>query len=350
MLEEPALSQTLIPFVRAFAGGGAGCVQTLVGDASSRRYHRVTINGGTPGSAVIMELPDDPMKSDERSADGRPRELPFLNVQRYLAGGGLPVPEVYRTDLAVGLVALEDLGDRTFEMAVKEAAPEARQALYRQAMASIVTLQNLGDSRRDEACVAFSRQFDRELLRWELDHFREWYLEAEVGAALTPAEAAAVGTAFDWLAGTLADSPLTLVHRDFQSRNLMVPGRPGSDLRIIDFQDALLGSRAYDLVALLRDSYVELPADEVAAHVRWFASATGQSPEAFQRLFGLQALQRKLKDTGRFIYIDRVRKNPNFLRWIPTSVRYVRDGLAAAPPELADLREILERHIPVLRS
>jgi aminoglycoside/choline kinase family phosphotransferase len=297
-----------------------------------------------------MELPDDPMKSDEGSADGRPRELPFLNVQRYLAAGGLPVPKIYRADLAAGLVALEDLGDRTFEMAVKSAVPAARQALYRRAMASIVTLQKLGDSQRDDACIAFSRRFDQKLLRWELDHFREWYLEAEGGVVLTPAEAGAVGAAFDWLATTLASSPLTLVHRDFQSRNLMITNGPEAALRIIDFQDALLGSRTYDLVALLRDSYVELPADEVAAHVRWFATAIDQPLHAFEQLFVLQALQRKLKDTGRFIYIDRVRRNPSFLRWIPSSLRYVQAGLAAAPPELEPLREILERHIPVLRS
>jgi aminoglycoside/choline kinase family phosphotransferase len=121
-------------------------------------------------------------------------------------------------------------------------------------------------------------------------------------------------------------------------------------LRVIDFQDALLGSRAYDLVALLRDSYVELPADEVAALVdRFIARARISDGAGFHRLFVLQTLQRKLKDTGRFIFIDRVRKNPSFLRWIPTSLRYVRQALAAAPEPFAGLREVLGRHVPELR-
>ncbi len=351
MLAEPALSDVLIRFVKSFTGGGRAAVETLVGDASSRRYHRVSVAGGVPPSVVVMELPDDPLKSDEGTSQGPPPELPFLNVQRYLAGGGLPVPRVYRHDMSLGLVALEDLGDRTFEMAVKEDSPLDRRARYRQAMAHIVAIQRLGRERPDHGCVAFGRAFDRELLRWELEHFRQWYLEAEAHASLSAAETNTVTEVFDWLATTLAASPQVLVHRDFQSRNLMLGENAEQPaIRIIDFQDALLGSQAYDLVALLRDSYVELPAAEVADHVAWFSEQIGASHQEFRRLFVLQALQRKLKDTGRFIYIDRVRKNPSFLRWVPTSLRYVGEALIEAPPEVQPLRAILERHLPRLRG
>lgn len=349
MLEEPALTEVLVPFVRSFAGGQSGRVQTLVGDASTRRYHRVLVEGGNPGSAVVMELPDDPLKSDEITTDAPPPELPFLNVQRYLAQGGVPVPQIYRQDMKLGLLALEDLGDQTFESVVKSSNAAQRRALYYRAIDHIVALQQLGERQRDEGCVAFTRRFDQPLLKWELDHFREWYLEAELGVALGPEEANAVEGAFTWIASTLASSPLTLVHRDFQSRNLMVVQKDGRhELRVIDFQDALLGSRAYDLVALLRDSYVELSAEEVADHVAYFRAAARQPEEEFDRLFVLQTLQRKLKDTGRFIYIDRVRKNPSFLRWVPTSLRYVGAALRAAPPVLSALREILEKHVPGL--
>jgi aminoglycoside/choline kinase family phosphotransferase len=142
-----------------------------------------------------------------------------------------------------------------------------------------------------------------------------------------------------------------LVHRDFQSRNLMVTSvRDGEpSLTLIDFQDALLGSSAYDLVALLRDSYVELPPDEVLAHVAFFIDRCRIEDEnKFRNLFYLQTAQRKLKDAGRFVFIDRVRGNPGFLRWIPTSLKYARDALAAIP-ELADARAVLARHVPELR-
>jgi aminoglycoside/choline kinase family phosphotransferase len=350
MLDDPALTEVLVPFVRAFAGGGAGRVRTLVGDASTRRYHRVTLEGGSPATAVVMELPAEPLKSDEATAGGLPPELPFLNVHRYLAAGGIPVPQVYRADMTLGLVALEDLGDRTFEAAVVSASAAERRSLYLMAVDQIVAVQALGRERPDRSCVAFSRSFDQQLLRWELEHFNEWFLEAERGVRLQGSEVRAVSAAFDWLAAELAAAPPTLVHRDFQSRNLMLVGDAGAPaLRVIDFQDALLGSAAYDLVALLRDSYVELSPAEVDDLVGSFIARAGVADgEGFRRLFLLQSLQRKLKDTGRFVFIDRVRKNPSFLRWIPTSLRYVQQALAVVPEPLVELRDVLVRHVPEL--
>lgn len=348
MLDQPRLADVLIPFVRDLTGGGEGTVETMVGDASTRRYHRVRIEGGSPASVVIMELPDEPLKSDEGSSAGPPPELPFLNVQRYLAGGGVPVPRVYRADMTRGLVALEDLGDRTFESMVRDAAPAVRRPLYRAALEHIVGIQKLGRRNADPSCVAFTRRFDHALLRWELDHFREWYLEALRGAKLTAAELGALATAFDWLAAELAGAPAVLVHRDFQSRNLMVVGDPPS-LRVIDFQDALLGSEAYDLVALLRDSYVVLERGELDELVGEFTTLAGiRDAAAFRRLFLLQTLQRKLKDVGRFVFIDRVRKNPSFLRWIPPTVGYIHQAMADAPPEMAPVADILRRYAPEL--
>lgn len=347
------LAEVLVPFVRDFTGGGEGRVDTMVGDASTRRYHRISVTGGSPSTVVVMELPDEPLKSEEATTPGQgPPELPFLNVQRYLASHGYPVPRVFRYDPRRGLVGLEDLGDRTFESAVKPAGGAERLRYYRAAIARIVALQKLGDNHPDPACLAFSRRFDKTLLRWELEHFKEWYLEAERGVQLDDAETATIGAAFDWIAAELASAPATLVHRDFQSRNLMLVGAGGpDDLRVIDFQDALLGSRAYDLVALLRDSYVVLSTEQLDQLVEDFIEQAGiDDRAAFRRLFVLQTLQRKLKDTGRFVFIDRVRKNPSFLRWIPASVGYLRAALAAAPEPLRPLRELLGRRLPELAS
>ena len=352
MLEQALLPEVLVPFVREITGGTTGIVETMVGDASTRRYHRVRIRGGSPESVVIMELPDEPLKSEEASAGALPPELPFLNVQRYLAAGAIPVPRVYKADMVRGLVALEDLGDRTFESVVTNGSRPERQRFYRAAIEHIVQIQALGRRNKAADCIAFSRRFDRTLLRWELDHFREWYLEAERGAKLADTERADLDAAFDWLAGTLANLPVVLVHRDFQSRNLMVVG-DGRDvppqLRVIDFQDALLGTEAYDLVALLRDSYVVLAPDELDELVGAFVRAAGLTDEAaFRRLFLLQTLQRKMKDIGRFVFIDRVRKNPSFLRWIPATAGYIRQAMAQAPAEFAPVARILARHAPEL--
>jgi aminoglycoside/choline kinase family phosphotransferase len=128
---------------------------------------------------------------------------------------------------------------------------------------------------------------------------------------------------------------------------------PGGAQAVIDFQDALLGPRQYDLVALLRDSYVELEAPFVEAMLRrWldrFRAAGGPRLEyaPFRATFDLLTVQRKLKDAGRFVFIDRVKRNPGFLPSIPASLRYVREAFARRP-ELRELQDLLAEHVPEL--
>ncbi|HEV8321950.1 MAG TPA: phosphotransferase, partial [Myxococcota bacterium] len=151
---------------------------------------------------------------------------------------------------------------------------------------------------------------------------------------------------FTAVAERLAAAPAVLVHRDFQSRNLLVQdGR----LRVIDFQDALMGPRVYDLVALLRDSYVTLDAAEIDALLGRYAAATGGDAAALRTLFDWQTVQRKLKDAGRFDFIDLVRKNPSFMQYQPRSLAYVREA-AARQPALAPLVEIFGRYVEELRG
>lgn len=349
MTTDAVLRERLVTFVHSFAGGDGGEVKTLVGDASTRRYHRVR-TAGVPAGVVVMELPRE-APTTTGTGGGTSPELPFLNVQRYLQRGGYPVPTVYRADLEAGLIALEDLGDTTLERAVTGKSPAERRPYYTRAVELCVELQRLGRANPDPGCLAFGRRFDQPLLRWELDHFREWLLENDRGVRLTDGESEILDRFFGWVAQTLADQPQHLVHRDFQSRNLMVvsesAGTPA--LKVIDFQDALMGSQVYDMVALLRDSYVELADGEVDDLLGLFADRAGIADQrALRGLFDLQALQRKLKDAGRFIFIDRVRKNPSFLRWVPTSLRYVKAALGRVPQAEA-AREVLERHVPELR-
>jgi N-acetylmuramate 1-kinase len=273
-------------------------------------------------------------------------------VQRYLARAGIAVPEVYRYDDRLGLVYLEDLGDDTFEQKVAAAGDDERAGWYRLAIDQLVKLQKFAAANPDPGCIAFSRGFDFELLKWELDHFREYGLEAQ-GHQLTPPEREEVERHFVAIAERLAAAPRIFVHRDYQSRNLMVqPGNPVARLRVIDFQDALLGTAAYDLVGLLRDSYVALSVPLldrlVDEHARKAGAASDRDAAEFRALFDLQTVQRKLKDAGRFVFIDRVKKNPSFLVHIPSSLDYVRNAFSRLP-ELGSLQQILARYLPSLR-
>jgi len=323
-----------------------GAIVRLKGDASNRSYYRI---GQPPLSHILMVMPPDAAsKSEEVSKGAEPRELPFLNVQRYLKQLGVRVPEIVRYDAQAGVMILEDLGDLTLERALQQGAD--REALYSEAVDLLARLRAAAERREDPSCLAFGRAFDEDLYDWELHHFREWGMEIWSGRKASAEDHAQLNRIFRRLSSQLAAEPRGFTHRDYQSRNLMLKG---GQLVMIDFQDALLGPRQYDLVSLLRDSYVELDwpfVDRmVDRYIDAFDRESGEkmASRPFKKFFDLLTVQRKLKDAARFEYIHRVKGNPNFLVSIPASLRYVASALARLP-ELTDLREIASRYIPAL--
>ena len=329
------------------ASGGdwsAAPVRRLAGHASMRSYWRVT---GPGGSLVVMVLPPD-ARPEEVTKGGGTGVNPFVDVQRYLDRLGVRVPAIHAFYEPEGLMVLEDLGDEMLE--TRLLAGGAPEPLYREAVDQLARLRAAAE-RRPDGCVAFTRAFEYDLYHWELMHFLEWGLEAWKGARLAPAERRVVDRSFDRIARALEAEPRGFTHRDYQSRNLML--LPAGEQAVIDFQDALLGPRQYDLVALLRDSYVELPGPFVEEMLRRYldrleaAGGPRLDPAPFRETFDLLTIQRKLKDAGRFVFIDRVKKNPDFLRSIPASLRYVKEAFGRRP-DLSDLQEVLARHVPEL--
>jgi aminoglycoside/choline kinase family phosphotransferase len=153
------------------------------------------------------------------------------------------------------------------------------------------------------------------------------------------------------LVDSITDITYGFTHRDFQSRNLMLFGY---QFFIIDFQDALLGPPQYDLVALLRDSYVELPTQTMEGLINYYLAQREKrklnpmDPGGFRRHFFEITLQRKLKDAGRFQFIKTVKKNPNFLTHVPTSLKYVRDAFSRLP-EYQPLQQLIAEFVPELQ-
>lgn len=301
---------------------------------------------------------------------------PFVNVQRYLRRIGLAVPGVDHADLERGVLLIEDLGDETFEQAVLHAAGidpasgaadpagplagEAVAALYREVLDIVLHLQESARrSQRDSsfgeafACISFERAFERDLLRWELDHYLEWGLEARRDGSFPAARRAPFEAAFDRLTDELLALPRTLALRDLQSRNLM---RKAGRWYLIDFQDALLGPFVYDLVALLRDSYVLLD-DDLVFDLLYYYTEKGrriglpwcEEASEVRRAFHLQTVQRKLKDAGRFVFIKRQKGDDSFLPYYAPSIRYVEHALAHLPA-FEDLREALRAAEPAFKK
>jgi N-acetylmuramate 1-kinase len=316
----------------------------MTGGASTRRYFRVALAGGR--SAVAMFVPDG-AKAEEVQKGAVAHRWPFLEVRELLASRGVDVPELLGDASDSGWLLLEDLTDDTLANYLT-ANPDEKPAIYRRAVRDLARAQrSLADL--PSGSVVATRAFDADLLRWEIHHFREWGLEAR-GVTLDAADRALFDEIADGLARRIASWPRGFVHRDYQSRNLMV--RPSGDLVWIDFQDALLGPKVYDLVALLNDSYQSFDRPFVDARLDEYADeakldAAGR--EALSLEFDLVTVQRKLKDAGRFVFIDRVKENPSFLPFVvPTIKKAARslERLAPKEPEMARLLDVLRRVLP----
>ncbi len=327
-------------------------VKKLKGDASNRSYFRVAAPAG--GHSFVLMVMPKVVRSEEATKGEAPSELPFVNVHRYLDRLGVRVPTIHAYDPEAQIMVLEDLGDATFEAGLRKGTDPAarREELYGRAVDLLATLRARADRSPDATCLSSTRAFDFALFRWEFDHFLEWGLAARHGVTLAGAEKARVDELGDGLCRALASLPRGFTHRDYQSRNLMLLGA-AEELCVIDFQDALQGPMQYDLVALLRDSYVQLPLEFVERMVRRYlarlAAEGGPAvdPEPFLADFHLLTVQRKLKDAGRFVFIDRVKGNPWFLPNVKPSLGYVKAALERRP-ELADLHAILARYVPEL--
>ncbi len=320
--------------------GVAFTTTAMPGGASTRRYFRVAFADGT--SAVAMFFPEGGKPEEIQKAHGGSR-WPFLEVRDLLAERGIRVPKVFGEDTAHGWLLIEDLSDDTLANYLLR-APGEKTALYTRAVQDLAAAQAALASLPEGSVVA-TRSFDYDLLYWEIEHFREWGVEAR-GRAMAPADREVFDAVASRLAKRIADLPRGFVHRDYQSRNLMV--QDGA-LVWIDFQDALLGPRVYDLVALLNDSYQEFDRDFTLARLGDYAARAGLSAAERDRLsleFDLVTVQRKLKDAGRFVFIDKKKGNPSFLKFVTPTIKKVQGAvsrLAGADADMALLGGVLAR-------
>jgi len=310
-------------------------VVPLTGDASDRRYFRIL----TPDApSIVLSLYSAPFKFDD---------LSFVNVARLLERMPVPIPRVLGHADDLGVLALQDLGDVTLQAHLGAATPAEHAALYRQAVALIATLQRFGAELESPEYLPYGIAFDVEKLTWEMDFFTKHFLEAYRGVTLTDAQRQALKSELARIIDELANEPRVLCHRDYHSRNLMLHE---SQLYVIDFQDARMGPDTYDLVSLLRDSYVDLPestVDELLAYFLALRGLTG-SGRAFRDRFDLMALQRNLKALGTFGYQTTARRNPVYIQYIPRTLKYVRDNLESKP-RFTRLRGMLATYVEEFR-
>src|SRR5947208_1417708 len=271
-------------------------VVPLTGDASDRKYFRII---PSDGPSIVLALHAGPIDF---------ATLPFANVSMLFERIPLPIPGMLGHADDLGIVALQDLGDVTLQAHLGAASPAEHAALYREAVALIATLQQRGEQLASPDYLPYGISFDVDKLAWELDFFTKHFLEAYRGVMLSDDQRMTLRTEFAAIVEELASEPRVLCHRDYHSRNLMLSE---SRLYIIDFQDARMGPDTYDLVSLLRDSYVDLPEQVVEELIAYFLALKGIAGTAshdaanateFRRRFDVMALQRNLKALGTFGY------------------------------------------------
>jgi len=303
-------------------------VVPLTGDASDRRYYRVLLKDAKP---IVLSLHQGPIEY---------ASMPFVAVARLLSDVPLPVPAILHHSDPLGVLGLEDLGDVTLQAHLGAATASEHAALYRQAVGFIARMQQRGEALRSDEYPPYRIAFDVEKLTWELEFFVRQYLLAYKGVTLSDSQRDALRDEWSAIVEELAAEPRVLCHRDYHSRNLMLHHE---SLYIIDFQDARMGPDTYDLVSLLRDSYVDLTPQQVDELIAFFLALTGSSgPEPeFRRRFDLMALQRNLKALGTFGYMTTGRNNTVYIQYIPRTAAYVKANLSKYP-RFARLRELLD--------
>ena len=324
-------AQNMAPVVKDYDGflaahGWAGATYTPVsGDASYRRYWRVIKENRT---AIMMDVP--PVMQD-----GEPGYAgviqPFIALNAWLHQAGVRVSEVYGVEADQALVLHEDFGSLShYEASVQQAGERRVEAHWLQAAVDVlVRLHKAGPPPTD-------KRFDQAFVHRCVSMLTEWYLPRQQGRATTLDERAQWLRAWDGLLPVLTGAPWGAMLRDFHSPNALLLGpNPGPDqFGLIDYQDAINGPLAYDLVSCLYDARVPVPACVRAELLEYYILKTGVDAAAFTAQFYLLSLMRNSRILGVFVRLAERDNKPAYLEKIPILVPYIQEALqhpAAAP-------------------
>lgn len=338
--------------------------EPLKGDASSRRYERLHLNGRT---AILLDQPPGETAAcppgatpAERIALGYnaqarlagPDVRPFAGAARYLRARGFSAPEILHADMANGLLLLEDLGDDLYARVIDRGVAPA--PLYEAAIDLLADLHRAAAPDAldtPEGWRAPLLTYDETALLAETQLLLDWYWPATFGAPPSDdlrAEFAALWRAA--LAPAVAGSRV-FVLRDYHAENLLwLPERAGlKRVGLLDFQDGLAGSRAYDLISLTEDARRDVDPDLAEAMTARYIVRAQETDSAFDAAqFRLQAAvlaaQRNVKIIGIFTRLWKRDGKPHYPRMHPRLWHYMDRDLAH--PELRALKDWFDRRIP----
>jgi NDP-sugar pyrophosphorylase family protein/aminoglycoside/choline kinase family phosphotransferase len=313
---------------------------SLIGNGGSdRAYYRIR-NGDT--TAVLLESPQNDPDFERH-----------LIYTEFMRKHDIPVPEILEPDYfghnmlinqGVRRCLFEDLGDLSLYSWVKSGPGLTRiKEIYRRVMDILVHLHSTVTDKASECPLLFSRVFDYDHLRWESGYFIERFVRG--AKRISPADPENLEREFEELAKRVDSFIKSVIHRDFQSQNIMVVN--GDVPRIIDYQGARMGPPAYDVVSLLWDPYVSLDKfmrdDLLSYYITKIRERVGHFDEAgFRETILPCRLQRHMQALGAYAFLAMVKGKKYFLKYVPQALRYLREETELAREEYPALFTLVQ--------
>jgi aminoglycoside/choline kinase family phosphotransferase len=307
-----------------FAGA---LLHPLAGDASMRRYVRAVLGGR---QAMVMDTP----------AEGE--NFPaFVEIAEYLYNNGYSAPAILARDMQAGFLLLEDFGDDSFTRILAGQENDLENTLYSAAV-DLLAQWHVATGKNSPSLSLY----DEELYLREASLFADWFLPLALGqeraGELRPEY-------MDLWRGILRSFPLgknVFVHRDYHADNLMwLPGRNRvKRIGLLDFQDAVLGDAAYDMVSLLEDARRDVPPEIVDSMLGRYLAQTGSDADNFHTAYNILGAQRNSKIIGIFVRLALRDGKKNYLRLLPRVWAHLERDIKH--PSLAKLHDWLSVHVP----
>ncbi|MEI8341149.1 MAG: phosphotransferase [Verrucomicrobiota bacterium] len=323
MLSESLIHHTVTRFPRLTKD--AIRVEPLEKGGSDRKYYRIREPDGT--SLILVKY-----------GSQRDENRHYVTIAQFLDAEEIRVPRIYFHDENEGLIWMEDLGEIDLWTYRNEPWPQRRK-LYRNALDQAARLHARAHCAQGVGALQLQKEFNAELYRWEQDYFFDNCLGLFFKIDPATVEAQRQNVVLAKIADELAALPRVLVHRDFQSQNIMIKD---DDAYFIDFQGLRPGLAQYDLASLLYDPYVVLEPSQREELLEEYMKITGVADAGgFRRVYDLCAMQRLMQALGAYGFLGLVKERPEFLQHIPAALASL-DVVLERIPGLENLRSQIE--------
>jgi aminoglycoside/choline kinase family phosphotransferase len=326
MISEALIEQTITRFPGVAKGKIE--IEPVEKGGSDRKFYRIRF---TSEHSLIL------VKYGEQREENRH----YVEIDTFLASLGVRVPKIYFQDESEKLIWMEDLGSRDL-WSYRAESWARRFPLYRSALDQILLIHSMAHPALPKSPVTLQPGFDAELYRWEQAYFFENCLERFFRVEPSLIEKSCDRDRLSEIAGDLASQPRVLVHRDFQSQNILIKN---GEAYLIDFQGMRYGLAQYDLASLLYDPYVALTSAERDELLGYYISQSLEAGVAlsgnFAALLDFCAMQRLMQALGAYGFLGLVKKRGHFLAHIPSAIASLKEVLTRIP-DLPNLRGLLE--------